>query len=716
MKIDIHTHTKKCKSGDAPTREISAETFCETIRATDVKIIAITNHNIFDHAQYAEIETLLGKDAQVWPGIELDVIHAGVRAHLLVIVSPSLAKEFATAVTLLTAGATPDTFTTTIEKVLATFDSLTPLYVAHYKKSPSLSDKAVAQLAAGTKNPACVVKEVSNSISAGIYISHGHASIYGSDVQDWAKYEEISRHLPDLRLPVDSFEHFCLLLRKDPTTINTALDKKTSEELVLTLFDGSTLLKIRAYNDINVVFGAKGTGKSCILEAIARYYSDNGVDASVYAGGTTNRLEEEFDIRGKNLTVNLEDHGINPCSAEIDALRKAKEANVTSVMKYKNHFASNTTNRNAKNILIRNLATEDENEARQMFEGFNTAVTKTNEYLEFLKANGAVKEVLTYEEHGRIVSSLQDLLERLRAREWEEFAAWQEIRLLNSAIKLFRAQVEMKTGSAANPTTTGFRDYALNRIDIAVHAGEVVKCVEKTISGLTETVGSLGPDKGGLEYRTEFRFQSGDLTDGSLYSLGKKAKKGPQKQFIGCVRKIQKQAFADDLFQCISDLNEVEDVEDIKTLNELILFKRYFALNGLPYSPSTGEVSMVLLQKELGTTKDVYILDEPEKSLGNEYISEVIVPLIREHARAGKKVFISTHDANIAVRTLPYNSIYRCHGPKGYKTYFGNPFSNDLVNPDDADRLDWKKVSMKTLEGGEDAFGERGKIYGNDKI
>ena len=89
--------------------------------------------------------------------------------------------------------------------------------------------------------------------------------------------------------------------------------------------------------------------------------------------------------------------------------------------------------------------------------------------------------------------------------------------------------------------------------------------------------------------------------------------------------------------------------------------------------------------------------------------------LARELARAGKKVFISTHDANIAVRTLPYSSVYRCHGHGGYSTYIGNPFSNNLVNPNDAgDQLDWKKVSMKTLEGGEEAFGERGKIYGND--
>ncbi|MDB6165627.1 MAG: hypothetical protein JWQ83_767, partial [Lacunisphaera sp.] len=215
MKIDIHTHTKKCKSGDAPTREISPESFCEVVRSTEVKIIAITNHNVFDLEQYTEIETRLGKEVQVWPGIELDVTDDGSRAHLLVIVSPTLVQRFASAVAAFTKGATPDTFTATIDEVLVRFDAFKPLYVAHYKKNPNLSDEALAKLMAATKNPACVLKEVSNSISAGIYISHGHPSIYGSDVQDWAKYEEISRQLPDLRLPVDSFEHFCLLLQKD---------------------------------------------------------------------------------------------------------------------------------------------------------------------------------------------------------------------------------------------------------------------------------------------------------------------------------------------------------------------------------------------------------------------------------------------------------------------------------------------------------------------
>jgi len=309
---------------------------------------------------------------------------------------------------------------------------------------------------------------------------------------------------------------------------------------------------------------------------------------------------------------------------------------------------------------------------------------------------------------------LSELLERLRIRQWASFSEWKEICLLNSAIEALRREVERKTGSPAKPITTGLRDYAMNRIKIEYNGAEIVKSVDTMIQMLRECVGSLGSNKGELEFRTVFEFQTGNVTDSSLSSLTG-AKKGTQKKLINCVREILKRAYADDLFQHISKLNEIEDVEDIKTVYELLLFKRYFALDGVQYLPSSGEASMVMLQKELGTDKDVYLLDEPERSLGNEYINDVIVPLIKERARAGKKIFIATHDANIAVRTLPYSSIYRCHGRGGYKTYIGNPFSNNLVNPDNvSDQLDWKRISMRTLEGGEEAFGERGNIYGND--
>lgn len=714
MKIDIHTHTKKCKSGDAHTRAITPEKFCETILATEVRIIAITNHNVFDLNQFEEIKTRLGEDAQVWPGIELDVCSGASRGHLLVIVSPTLARPFSTAVEKLTKNSSPDTFIIEIEDVLKTFDVFNPLYVAHYKtKRPNLSDEVLETLVTHTKRPECVIKEVTNSISAGIYISHGHSSIYGSDIHDWAKYEEISRDLPDLRLPVDSFEHFCLLLKKDPTTINTALNRKTSEDLVLCPFEDASILSIKAFNDINVIFGPKGTGKSCILKAIAKYYSDNGTDARVYESAS-DRLDEIFDAKGRDLTINLNTYDINYCTDEIEALRRANEVAVTSIDKYVSYFNVTNTNKSAKKILIKDIDPEEESSVKREFSESNLAAKTTATFLEFLAQNPSVKKELNEEELADVTRILSELLERLNKRKWNGFLDWKVISLLNSAIEVFRREIERKTGTPAKPTTTGFLNYAMNRVMVEVKAAEIVKSVDANILTQAELVGSLGSNKGDLQFLTELKFQNGSISDGSLVSLTG-VKKVAQKKFVNCVRNIYKCVYKDNLFQHIAELNAIEDVDAIKSVYELLLFNRYFALEGLPYSPSSGESAMVMLQKELSADKEVYILDEPERSLGNEYISDVIVPLIKERARAGKKIFISTHDANIAVRTLPYSSIYRCHDQTGYKTYIGNPFINNLANLDNVhDRFDWKKISMKTLEGGEEAFGERGKIYGNN--
>ena len=82
MKIDIHTHTRKCKSGDAQTREISPEDFCDAILSTEVGVVAITNHNVFDLPQFQAIQARIGTDAQVWPGVELDVYDDQGKGHL----------------------------------------------------------------------------------------------------------------------------------------------------------------------------------------------------------------------------------------------------------------------------------------------------------------------------------------------------------------------------------------------------------------------------------------------------------------------------------------------------------------------------------------------------------------------------------------------------------------------------------------------------------
>ena len=168
--------------------------------------------------------------------------------------------------------------------------------------------------------------------------------------------------------------------------------------------------------------------------------------------------------------------------------------------------------------------------------------------------------------------------------------------------------------------------------------------------------------------------------------------------------------YTDKLIECIKEIQEF----DFKVIDgkEFIGVSKFVGdENGNIYKPSQGEKSMLLLNMRLNSESDNYILDEPELSLGNQYISDVIVPHLINIANANKRIVIATHNANIAVRTLPYLSIFRKHNNGVYNTYLGNPFTNKLIENLDKSELDWKEESLNILEGGEEAFGERSYIY-----
>ena len=140
--------------------------------------------------------------------------------------------------------------------------------------------------------------------------------------------------------------------------------------------------------------------------------------------------------------------------------------------------------------------------------------------------------------------------------------------------------------------------------------------------------------------------------------------------------------------------------------------------DGNEYSPSTGEQSMLILNNVLiNEGYNVFILDEPELSVGNEYINNIIVPRLKELSNLNKKIIIATHDANIGVRTLPLQTIYRVDkGSNKYETFLGNPFTDNLVcYGNESNVLNWSEVTLKVLEGGRNAFNERGVIYGDKR-
>ena len=155
----------------------------------------------------------------------------------------------------------------------------------------------------------------------------------------------------------------------------------------------------------------------------------------------------------------------------------------------------------------------------------------------------------------------------------------------------------------------------------------------------------------------------------------------------------------------------------MKVLGVFIGVSKEIALeNGEIYKPSNGERGILLMQRLLDSESDVYILDEPELGMGNSYITSNILPKLTDLAKRRKTVIIATHNANIAVGTLPYISILRTHENGAYKTYIGNPFYDELKNiEDESDTKNWTQESMHTLEGGKSAFYDRKDIYESGK-
>lgn len=95
MKIDLHCHTIKAKSGDGG-RDIDPASLAEALAGNQVGIAAITNHNLFDLSIFKQcVAEASAKGIDLWPGIELDIRgKSRVVGHVIVIADPCMRSSF----------------------------------------------------------------------------------------------------------------------------------------------------------------------------------------------------------------------------------------------------------------------------------------------------------------------------------------------------------------------------------------------------------------------------------------------------------------------------------------------------------------------------------------------------------------------------------------------------------------------------------------------
>ena len=702
LKIDLHCHTKKTKKGDGAGRNVTPQLFKEKIELVDVKIVAITNHNHFDYQQYKELRTCVEGMCQVWPGVEIDVIGQS-KYHLIVVVKPDDAEIFDNSCKMLFSNTTPDTCQLTLEDVYAAFNSYDAIYVPHFHdKKPAISDFDKQKLVELVGDDARVFIEPRNHRTLGVLANKEMSVLIGSDVKDWNKYEDCT--FADLRLPVASFAEFLLLSRRDKGVVDSLLSKKKALK-VTGIPHPSVKLPLQIYPDINIIFGQKGTGKTEILKSLYEEMICSGRNCKKYIASERGEdFSALLDIR--DMELSLEKMNIDSCETEFEEIYKWKDDNPIPFSKYLDWYRT-MGNSNSKIRMKITNAVHDFYSKSDTFDEHRKDKVQISQIqdrihkikLERYISNDDAQLLIT------LVEKLGDSI--LKARKNDLIGEYSS-QLTNKSIDIIKSLADKSSDTISRPSTSGFKEFALKRITLLKNINLILTGLKSPEYNERVRLGSL-EGKGDIYVNHRYRMLCDDERKPNypgyrITSL---------RSIVSTLEYIKQHIFDVDISIHIEQLNNLCEENRVTSVKPFIgRSKQIVTSDGAEYNPSNGEKGILLLEQVLHGDADAYFLDEPELGMGNSYINTDIRPLICDLAKQRKYVVIATHNANIAVRTLPYMSIYRTHENGIYKTYMGNPFDDQLICIDDKSNIkSWTEESMHSLEGGKEAFYERRDIY-----
>ncbi len=700
MLIDFHCHTKATKKGEDNKRNIKPGDFKKAIVNAQIKIVAITNHNEFIKEEYELFSKEAGDDFIVLPGIELDVDGLdGERGHVVVIYDDQDVNNFDTMINSIIKGVSPDKFSISIDSLIRLINDLNCIVLAHYCKPDSLHQSSIDSIKERITDKYRFFYEPSSYRTLGIMINNNFRALKGSDIVDWDNYTE--QEFANIKLDIDSYKNLMLFIKKDTTIIESLLNKQTKYKVDISYSGPKEIVEL--YNNINILFGTKGTGKTVSLEKIKDYFIKIGKDVKFYSPDkTTEKIQEKLKISEEEKKFSF--YGKENKSELFSDIFSWEEPEVTQFIEYYHYvkYTGKNKNKEKMNILkINQLLDYDSNIIKGVRTDYNS-LTSIKSTLN--KIN--ISKYLKPDDIANLNNSL-DILSKAIINSYSiEFDNCKGTSFANKCIDQIKKAVEKNTETKTVPTGTRFKEFAKSLFKLEHNLNEIIRQFDFCFESELEYVGTLEEGKKLFKKTKVIMLKEHSKAEDGFNQITK------IKSFRKKIFDLKENIYTNNLLDSLNGYKEEYELFDNVSLDDFIGIKKQFVLNGDSYVPSTGESTMILLDDSLDDSHDVYILDEPEKSLGNNYISEVLVPKLNDLSKLKKVIVIATHNANIAVRTFPYCSILKTYFNGEYKTYIGNPYTNRLINIHNKDEYkSWKDESISILEGGREAFNERSDIY-----
>ena len=632
-KIDLHIHTIASIS-DSPFF-FSLNSLKDYVEKLEIDCIAITNHNLFDRAQFETICKEL--PIKVFPGIEIN-IEGG---HILLISENEELEDFNTKCSGIKSLIKTKDDCITYEQLVEFFPLLNKyLLIPHYEKKPSIKQETLLKFG---------------------------ENIFAGEVTSLRKFKTCIKENDKLIPVIFSDCRFIENMQEFPTRqtyINAEetslraikgclfdkakvfLSKKEGNEFFQATDDGIILS-----TGLNVVIGERSSGKTYTLNKISRGF-DNVKYLKQFS--LLQNDEEKFkellttrhSLVSENYLKELKDviYEIN----QIDLVSNNIEIDkyIESLKKY---------------------ATEnDKLDAFSKCKLYNEANFEIDDVENLKKLINATILLIDNKEYRSVINkyisdeNLKSLLIELLSVHKNIYQNNQKKNWINDLITQIKNDLRFRS------TTTTIEDVDFSKIQLDKIKVNKFKAIVKSI-------------------QNEKNIDSKDIRDFKVVAR--------TKRFTGAIQLKNKSKRQLTFSEAYSNYNDpYKFLISLKNigLEETDYYKyfvdiEYKTLNKYGFEVSGGERSEFNLLHEISDALkyDILLIDEPESSFDNIFLKNEVNELIKEISRE-IPVVVVTHNNTVGASIKPDYLLYTqksvIDGKVDYKVYFGHPTNKTLKN------------------------------------
>lgn len=667
-KIDLHIHTVSTVSD--PDFEFSIETLKRYVTEASLDAIAVTNHNVFDSSQFAQIQQEV--NCSVFPGIEID-LQSG---HLLLISSGDHLLDFDSKCRRVSAEiATPHDSITT-GKLTEIFEDLSPyLLIPHYRKSPSVSGSEYADLlpfffAGEVDSAKKFVREMKNS--------EGLCPVLFSDSRMTADRASV----PTRQTHIDCGEISL-------SAIKSCLRDKS--KVFLSETDGNALFKVfddgqHISTGLNVIYGERSSGKTVTLNRICNSLGNvNYIRQFQLVQSSDEDDEKQFNDEIQRRRSNFVDDYLSGFRVLVDEVSQIEiDADERAVEKYVETLLKSADEADMRDSYSKVALYEEAEYAIGANQSLIDLIASVINLIENIDYRDVVSSHVSLE-------ALQGLAIELIQTLWEKSHQNRIRKLVNSMVKDVKDRLQLHT-SATRIQSVDLFSCAINKRKVSVF--------NDIAAGLRSPM---------------------TIFDESVQGFRVVAEKGPYTTSKELNEAIRGQAPFKDALKCYENayefLNAIKRMERVREADVHRLFAKitFRILNKSGADVSGGERSEFRLLRAIKDAQmfDALLIDEPESSFDNRFLNGDVNNIIKGISRE-MPVVVVTHNNSVGASIRPDYLIYaekKCEaGRDVYRLYSGYPSDKTLKSIDGAE-IKTHDVFLNSLEAGSEAYHHRREIY-----